>query len=704
MNVILQSEASECGLSSIAMIANHFGYKTDMNHMRQKFPQTLKGTTLKQLIDIAAAINLSARALKLEVSDLTKLSLPCVIHWDMNHFVVLKQVNAKTIKIIDPARGEVSLSLEEFNKHFTGIALELSPNKQFNKQDQRGPRLTLGEIIAACHGLKSPLSQLLILSVMLQFITLAFPYYLQLVVDQVLPSFDGQFLVVLALGFGGLTLFNSAVASLRGATVIYLNNSMSKQLAFGLFNRVINLPLGFFEKRFIGDLVSRFSSLHNVRQIITNHLVEGVVDGLMAIGTLIMIYLYNTTLATIVVATMLVYLILRLCSFSSLKKSLEQNIHDRAVESSSFMENMRAIQTIKLFGLESQRQSIWQNLYISSLNSEIRVSKLQLFYQIINGLLFGIENVIVIFIGAQLVINSDANTTFSLGMLTAFIAYKSQLTQRFAALVDKFIEFKTLSIHLNRLSDFVSEPTESTAHQRQLPALSGELQIRDLNYRYSPTEKWLFSNLNLSVKPGESVAIIGASGCGKTTLLKVILGLLPPDSGEILWDGINQQNCNPHSLRSQVGSVMQNDQLLSGSIAANISQFSERYDIEHVMYCAKIAAIHDEIIEMPMGYHSLIGEMGVALSGGQVQRIILARALFQSPQILLLDEASAHLDIHSECQINLSLNDLKVTKIVVAHRPETIAHCDRVLELSGGRLTDVTSNFLNLKKQLVKID
>ncbi|MDC2889191.1 ATP-binding cassette domain-containing protein [Psychrosphaera algicola] len=200
------------------------------------------------------------------------------------------------------------------------------------------------------------------------------------------------------------------------------------------------------------------------------------------------------------------------------------------------------------------------------------------------------------------------------------------------------------------------------------------------------------------------MAIIGASGCGKTTLLKVILGLLPPDSGEILWDGINQQNCNPHSLRSQVGSVMQNDQLLSGSIAANISQFSERYDIEHVMYCAKIAAIHDEIIEMPMGYHSLIGEMGVALSGGQVQRIILARALFQSPQILLLDEASAHLDIHSECQINLSLNDLKVTKIVVAHRPETIAHCDRVLELSGGRLTDVTSNFLNLKKQLVKID
>lgn len=704
MNVILQSEASECGLSSIAMIANHFGYKTDMNHMRQKFPQTLKGTTLKQLIDIAAAINLSARALKLEVSDLTKLTMPCVIHWDMNHFVVLKQVSSKAIKIIDPARGEVSLSIEEFNKHFTGIALELSPNKQFNKQDQRGPRLTLGEIIASCHGLKSPLTQLLILSVMLQFITLAFPYYLQLIVDQVLPSFDGQFLVVLALGFGGLTLFNSAVASLRGATVIYLNNSMSKQLAFGLFNRVINLPLGFFEKRFIGDLVSRFSSLHNVRQIITNHLVEGVVDGLMAIGTLVMIYLYNTTLATIVVATMFVYLLLRLCSFASLKKSLEQNIHDRAVESSSFMENMRAIQTIKLFGLESQRQSIWQNLYISSLNSEIRVSKLQLFYQIINGLLFGIENVIVIFIGAQLVINSNSSATFSLGMLTAFIAYKSQLTQRFAALVDKFIEFKTLTIHLNRLSDFVTEPTESTEHQRQLPVLSGELQIRNLNYRYSPSEKWLFNDLSLDVKAGGSVAIIGASGCGKTTLLKVILGLLPPDSGEIFWDGINQQNCNPQSLRSQVGSVMQNDQLLSGSIAANISQFSERYDIEQVMHCAKIAAIHDEIIEMPMGYHSLIGEMGVALSGGQVQRIILARALFQSPQILLLDEASAHLDIHSECQINHSLNDLKVTKIVVAHRPETIAHCDRVLELTEGRLIDVTSNFLNLKKQLVNID
>lgn len=704
MDIILQSEASECGLSSIAMIANHHGYQTDMNHMRQQFPQTMKGTTLKQLVDIAAAINLSARALKLEISDIEKLATPSIIHWDMNHFVVLKRVSKRQIVIVDPARGELKLTHSEFAEHFTGIALELSPNKNFRKEKKQGPRLSLLAIIENYQGLKTPLIQLLVLSLMLQVFTLAFPYYMQLVVDNVLPSFDGQFLVVLAIGFAGLTLFNMAVAALRGATLIYLNNAMSQQLAFSLFNRIIRLPLAFFEKRFVGDLVSRFSSLHNVRQIITNHLIEGTVDGLMAIGTLVMIYLYSPILANVVVVSMVLYLIIRLLSFSALKRSTEQSIHHRAIESSNFMENMRAIQTIKLFGLEPQREALWQNQYIKSLNCEIQVSRLQLIYQVANGLLFGLENIIVIFLGAQLVLENSTQSLFSLGMLTAFIAYKSQLTQRFSALVEKLIEFKTLSIHLVRLSDFMAEEVETSNAAAQRPTLAGDIQISALNYRYSKNDPWLFNNLNLEIKPGQSIAIIGPSGCGKTSLLKVILGLLPNAEGSICWDGVDQKNCDKIALRKQIGSVMQNDQLLSGSIAANISQFAERYDIEQVIQCAKLAAIHDEIKRMPMGYHSLIGEMGVALSGGQVQRIILARALFQSPKILLLDEASAHLDVHSESQINHALSQLNMTKIVVAHRPETIAHCDRVVELTNGKLVDVTNTFEKLKTQLVKSD
>lgn len=702
MDIILQSEAAECGLSSVAMVASHHGYHTDLNQLRHHFPQSLKGTTLKQLTEIAASLGLTSRALKLDMEDIAHLSTPCVVHWQMNHFVVLKKVQKHKVIIIDPARGEITLTYAEFSSSFTGIALELSPNKQFVAKPKVKSGFTLSAIMSSAQGIKTPLIQLLLLSLLLQLFTLMFPYYMQLVVDQVLPSFDGQFLLVLALGFAGLTLFNGLVSALRGATIIYFSHSISQQMAFGLFNRVIHLPITFFEKRFVGDLVSRFGSLENLRQIITNHLVEGAVDGLMAITTLIMIYIYSPFLACVVTITMVLYLIIRLVTFRPLKRSMEQAIHHRAIESSNFMENVRAIQTIKLFSLENQRQNIWQNHYIKSLNCEIQVARLQLGYQLANALLFGLENVIVIYLGASLVLNPAPETLFTLGMLTAFIAYKSQLTQRFSGLVDKLIELKTLSIHLDRLSDFLADDPQFPQLQMEPSTATGQLTINNLSFAYQNDEARLFNNLNLDVKAGSSIAIIGASGCGKTTLFKLILGFLTPEAGSIQWH--HHKAPNQSLNRRHIGTVMQNDQLLSGSIAANIAQFSERYEMEQVIKCAKLAAVHDDIVKMPMGYHTLIGEMGAALSGGQIQRIILARALFNSPKILLLDEASAHLDVRSEYLINQALASLKMTKLVIAHRPETITQCDVIYELVNGQLTNVTQAFLSSNPKRVNFD
>ena len=688
MDVIIQAEAAECGLTSVAMVASHHGFKSDLVSLRQRFPQTLKGANLQQLIDVANNLKLSSRALKLDLEELAQLDLPCVIHWDMNHFVVLKSVNDRQVQIVDPAHGARSYPLEEFAKHFTGIALELTPTSDFEKKDTRA-KLGLLQLFANAKGLISSFSLVLTLSVMLQLFALAMPFYMQLVIDDVVTTFDSQLLIVLAFGFGISVCFNQIITALRGYTLIQLSSSLNRQIAFNLFSRLIKLPLDFFEKRHIGDVVSRFGSIQEIQKTITHSMVEVLLDGVLATITLVILFAYSWQLASVVVLAMALYLLIRLISFSPLKAASEQCLDADAKESSNFMENMRGIQTIKLFSLENQRQSLWQNLYARNLNRQIKLSKLQLQFGVANGLLFGLENIIVIYLGATFIIEANTAYHFTIGVLTAFIAYKTQLTQRFSSLVEKIIEFKMLKLHLNRVADIALTEPEKSIQQHSDSTLSGQVSIRNLNYRYAPSEAWILKNANLEVKAGENVAIIGQSGCGKTTLMKLCLGLFKPNLGEIRYDNTNLESTCIDSIRKQIGSVMQSDTLLCGSVAENVAQFAAIVDLERVKACCEMANIAAEIEAMPMGYASLIGDMGTALSGGQKQRVLLARALYSNPKILLLDEATSHLDVVSEKKINRALKRLNITKIIVAHRPETIASADRVYLLKNQKFVEV---------------
>ena len=698
MDVIIQSEAAECGLTSIAMIASHHGYKSDLVSLRQQFPQTLKGANLQQLIDVANALRMSSRALRLEMEELSQLSLPCVIHWDMNHFVVLEKVTSNKVQIIDPAHGSRTLDIEEFGAHFTGIALELSPTTDFERKDSRA-RLSLFDFLANIQGLRSSFIQVLLLSIMLQVFALSMPFYMQLVIDDVVTTFDQQLLLVLALGFGFTVCFNQIIAALRGYTLIHLSSSLNRQVAFNLFNRLIKLPLDFFEKRHMGDIVSRFGSLQEIQKTITHSMVEALLDGVLAVVTLAILFIYSTELASVVLIAMMIYLAGRLISFSHFKNASENVLDAQATESSNFMENVRGIQSIKLFSLESQRQSLWQNLYAYGVNQQIKLSKLQLQFGIFNGLLFGIENIIVIYLGASYIIENNSFTPFTVGILTAFIAYKSQLTTRFTSLIEKVIEFKMLKLHLNRVADIALTPPDRVGTHIVDDSLSGRVDIQKISYRYSPSEPWVLKNASMQVNPGESVAIIGKSGCGKSTLLKLCLGLFEPEDGEVSFNHISLKKARLLDIRKQLGSVMQSDQLLSGSIAENVAQFASVIDLDRVKDCCALANISTEIESMPMGYASLIGDMGTTLSGGQKQRILLARALYSEPQILLLDEATSHLDVVSEKKINQSLKTLNITKLIVAHRPETIAAADRVYLLKNQKLVEVTPKYRQPKQK-----
>lgn len=684
--LIRQTEAAECGLACLAMVAAFHGYQSSLVELRQKFSLSLNGCTLLDLMNFAELLQLSSRPLRLELEQLSQLSTPCILHWDMNHFVVLKSVSKQGCIIHDPAYGERKLALSEVSKHFTGIALELLPVAGFElKQGQSS--LGLSHFWSKITGLKRSLTLLFLLSILLQLFTIAAPYYMQLVVDDVILTHDTSLLVVLALGFCMLLLFEVMTSAVRSFVLLHFGSLLNIQMAANLFHHLIRLPLSYFEKRHIGDVVSRFGSLRQVRELLTAGMVEALIDGLMALGILGVIFFYSPQLSVVVLVAVFIYAAFRLAMYRSLRQVSEQEILAQAKENTNFMETMRAMQTIKLFGSEVKREALWQNYFVDVTNKAITLGVFNLTYTSVNRLLFGIENIVVVYLAALLVLDGS----FSTGMLFAFIAYKAQFLERMARLIEKFIQFKMLSLHFDRLSDIALTEQENIHHdQVGSRAVEGALEVRDLSFRYSDASKWVVQQVDLQIAAGESVALVGPSGCGKTTLMKLMLGLLQPQQGEVLVDGTALDKFGLRGYRQQIAAVMQDDQLLSGTIRENITFFAEQPDEALMLECAALAAIDHDIQQMAMGYNSLIGDMGSALSGGQKQRLLLARALYRQPKILFLDEATSHLDIKTEFSVSEAIKGLKITRVVIAHRPETIASADRIIRLgeSAGAFVD----------------
>lgn len=692
--VILQTEAAECGLASIAMVAAYYGYKTDLTSLRQEHEISLKGANLEELMQIADKLKLSTRALRLDLEHLSQLKTPCILHWDMNHFVVLTDVSGKgkkaSFSINDPSVGKRTLNLEEFSKHFTGICLELMPTSKFEKKQEK-EQMKLSQLWSKMSGLKSGLVKLIALSLVLQLFTLMTPYYMQWVVDEVLISFDESLLTVLALGFAFIAIISVVTTAVRSWLILRLSSLLNMQMGVNLLRHLLRLPMNYFESRHVGDVVSRFGSLAQIRERITTGFVETLVDGVMALTVLVMMFVYSIKLTAFVLGAITIYTIIRLTLYRPLHQATEEMIQSSAKEQSSFLENIRGMQTIKLFGNESQRQGIWQNRYADVINSEIRLGRLNISFDAVNKLLFGLENVLVIYFAALLVMSND----LSVGMVLAFIAYKGQLTNRFANLIEQIIQFKMMRLHLDRISDIALTPLEqhregqATFNLNEEGKSSGEITLQDVCFSYDEGESAILTNINLTIKAGDSVAITGPSGCGKTTLMKIMLGLLQPTSGKVLLDGKNINQLGLKNYRKAIAAVMQDDTLLAGSIGDNISFFDPQPNYPLIERSAQHAAINDDITNMTMGYNSLVGDMGSNLSGGQIQRLLLARALYQSPCVLFMDEATSHLDSKNEAKISEQIQHLSMTRVMIAHRKETIEKAEKIFELNNGNLSNI---------------
>lgn len=676
--LIMQSEISECGLACLAMIASFYKYQVNLAPLRQNISLDSNGMNLKQLIEIASDLHLSSRALKCPIEDIKKLKLPCILHWNMDHFVVLTGVTKKAIYINDPANGKRKVDINELNEAFTGIALELTPTTSFKKKDVRIV-MKINQLWEKISGLKRSLLALCSLSIVMQCAALLSPYYMQWVVDNVLLSNDKALLVTLAIGFSLLMCIQHGIEAFRSWLVLRFSSALNLQMGANLFHHLLRLPMSYFEKRHIGDITSRFGSLSAIRNILTTGLIEALIDGMTAIIVLIMMYLYNPMLATIVLGVVIISFLIQLLFYYPNRRITEESIIAEAKEDTTFLESIRAIQTIKLFTNESERQNTWLNRYADVINTNIRLGKLDIAEDTLNNIIFGLESIFVLYFGALIVMEGN----LTIGMLLAFIAYKGQFTTSITRFIDNILSFKLLGLHLERLSDITLQEKEINQEKikKDNSNIKGNIKLDNVSFRYSDSSNWILYNVSFEINEGESVAIVGPSGCGKTTLLKIILGLLKPTSGIIYLDGIDINHLSLNDYRKNFGAVMQNDALLSGTLLENITLFDAKYDEDLLIECCELSCIQDDIDTLPMGYHSLVGDMGSNFSGGQLQRIFLARALYKQPKILCLDESTSHLDKNNESWINENISDLSITRVVIAHRKETIESVDRIIDL-----------------------
>ena len=680
--LVLQTEAAECGIACLAMIAGFHGLFIDLSDLRRRFGMAQKGATLVDLIRVADALGFATRPVRLEMNEVAQLAAPCILHWDLNHFVVLAEVSATTFVIHDPAMGVLRMGSAEFSQHFTGVALELTTTQAFEPAKATA-RLPMRAMLSAMVGVRRSLTHLFVLAVAIELFAIVSPLFMQWVVDHALVTADQDLLLTLVLGFGFLLILQTAVSAMRDWIAMVFGASLKLQGRSNLFSHLIRLPANYFESRYLGDIVSRFGSQETILQAISIDLVTVFMDGLLAIITLIIMIIIAPALSWVVVGAVLIYAFLRWVTYAPLRRASAEAIVWAARRDSHFLESMRGMKTIKVMNGESSRRVTWLNLLVEALNRQLSTQKMQLAFRAARTLLFGLLTITIVWMGAKRVLD----TSLSIGVLLAFIAYQSQFISRVSELINKVVDLHMLRLHADRLADIaLTEPeprSEPNAWMRDTGAPS--VEVRDLKFRYAPNEPAVLDGISFRVASGESVAIVGASGCGKTTLLKILASLMAPAAGEILIDDQPLSRIGLAQYRSMIGVVMQDDQLFAGSIADNIAFFSDQPDQARIERCSREAAIHDDIRAMPMGYSTLIGDMGTILSGGQKQRVLIARALYQEPRILLFDEATSHLDSALEQAVNDAIRKTGTTRIIVAHRAETIRSADRVVEINRGR-------------------
>jgi ABC-type bacteriocin/lantibiotic exporter with double-glycine peptidase domain len=680
---IQQMAAADCGAACLAMVLTYYGKPVRLDEVRDAAGVGRDGVHAQALLQAARWFGLRGRGVRLEMDDLDFLEAGSVLHWQFNHFVVFERLRKDAVDIVDPAFGQRRVPLDEFRKLFTGVALLFEPGDMFEpeKASQRPlPRL-LRQVLART-GLWARIG---ITSLFLQLFALALPVLTGVVVDRVIPRSDYHLLLVLGIGAGVLMLFQLLAALIRGHLLLHMRTHLDARMTLNFLEHLLALPYAFFQRRSAGDLMLRLNSNTVIREILTGGALSALIDGTLVSLYLIVMVIASRTLAALAVGLAALQVLVFLMTKSKQRILMSQGLETQARSQSYQVEMLTGIETLKAMGAEQRSAEYWSHLFVNDLNVSLRRGSLDASVEAVSGTLKVLSPLVILGWGALAVLRADLSLGSMLGLSALAVGFLMPLGN----LVSTLSRVQLLGSYLERIDDVLSSAREQNEPRAlHTSRLRGQITLERVSFRYSPTTPMVVRDVSVRIEPGMFVALVGRSGAGKSTMANLLLGLYPPTSGRILYDGIDLTEIDLRALRQQLGIVTQRPYLFGTTIRQNIALLDPEIKPTDVVEAAKLAHVHDEIVAMPMGYETPLLDGGASLAGGQRQRLALARALVRKPAILLLDEATSALDAMTEREVQRELENLACTRIVIAHRLSTIALADLILVVDDGTIVE----------------
>ena len=683
---IRQHDETDCGAACMAMITAYYGSPVGVARMRDLANVDADGATMWSVAQAAETLGFHARGLQLSYEALQELDLPAIVHWEGYHYIVLWEASAKGVLVGDPGIALRRLSAEEFQRGWTGRALELIPTAKFGSTEKiKSPFRRFWPIVRPHSGL---LVEVLGASLLLSILGLGIPLFTQTILDRVLVTGAADLLNILLLGMLGVAAFQALLTAVRRAILVHISTAANARLVSDFLRHVLSLPMKFFDLRRVGDVISRVGENDKIRAALVGTIPGVILDTVLALGYFGLMAFYNTSLMLVVLAVVPLFVILMVAFTPAIRRNRQEHFTKHADAWSTMIECFTGIGTVKATATEPAVRWKMESQFIDSVIVARKGARLETWSTTLATFLQTASAILFLWYGARQVMAG----AMTVGQLLAFTTLAASVIAPILRLVDAWDVLQDVGNALDRLNDvFDAKPEEDGRGLLTLASLKGRITFDHVTFKYSSgQDKPTLAGITLDLVPGETVAVVGRSGSGKSTLAKLILGLYPPTKGRLMIDGHDLRTLNRRALRRRIGVVPQEVFLFSGTIRDNIALGDSDVTFDRVVEAARLAGAHEFITGMAMGYDTKVGERGMSMSGGQRQRIALARALLRKPDVLVLDEATSALDNESERAIQANLQEASRgrTTIVIAHRLSTVRNADRILVLDSGTVVE----------------
>ena len=685
--VIMQMEALECGAACLCMIAAYYKKWIPLTQVRSDCGVSRNGSVAKNILCAGRAYGFEAGGYKMEPADLQNLTLPAILHWDFNHFVVLCGMDLKKGKFVinDPARGRVTVNMDEFDRSFTGIVLSFVPGENFKPE---GKTKSVWSFAKKCmKGAILPFLLAVIISIVGTATSIISPISSKVFIDNILSGKNPEWLMPF-LGIMLIVLFLQVLIGIINSIYwLKIEGKFAVSSSAEFMWHTLRLPIDFFSQRYIDDISARQNSNADIALTLINKIAPIFVNVASLIFYLFIMINYSWQLTLIGVFTTIFDMFIVKYTSEKLLNFQRTSIPNQSKLANVTFSGIQMIETIKSTGAENGYFERWAGYYAKQNNSNTQMANFSLYFGMIPSFLHQIASTVLLLSGVYMIMDGS----FTIGMLTAFNGFLSSFLSPISDLMDVYQSFVQMKNDIDRIEDVMECPTdvnEDVKSNKEEDKLTGNLQINNITFGYSKLAPPLIENFSLSLKPGSSVALVGGSGSGKSTIAKLIMGLYNVWDGEILFDGKKRNEIDNYKFHSSISMVDQDKILFNDTIKNNIKMWDESIEDFAMILAARDADIHEAIIKRPDGYNHVIREGGKDFSGGQCQRMEIARVLAQEPTIIILDEATSALDAKTECTVMNNIRKLGCTCIVVAHRLSTIRDCDEIIVLDKGQVVE----------------